>query len=84
MSSDERQKSLVALNNLINEVQPIIDKHVDEMDVRSAKYLVDNYSKYLRINLLEDIGRKAAEHKYSSPFDDLIDNVDIGDYYGDD
>jgi len=45
------------------------------MDTRSAKYLVDNYSKYLRINLLEDIKRKAEDHSYSSPFDDLMEDM---------
>lgn len=75
--STTRQKSLTALNTLLDEVQPIIDRHVEEMDPALAKYLVDNFAKYLKINLQEDLKRKAAV-SYASPFDDLMN--DMGDY----
>jgi hypothetical protein len=75
MSSDEHLKSLTALNNLIQEVQPVIDRHIEEMDPKLARYLVDNFSKYLRINLQEDLAAKADSQQYSSPFDDLMDDM---------
>ena len=75
MSSDEHLKSLTALNNLIQEVQPVIDRHIEEMDPKLARYLVDNFSKYLRINLQEDLAAKADGQQYSSPFDDLMDDM---------
>jgi len=76
-----RQQSLTALNNLITEIQPIIDRHVQEMEPVLAAYLVDNYSKYLKINLQEDIKQKAAP-SYSSPFDELMD--DMSEYHEND
>ena len=83
MSSENkiRQQSLTALNNLISEIQPIIDRHVQEMDPVMAGYLMDNYSKYLKINLQEDIKQKAAT-SYSSPFDELMD--DMSEYHEND
>lgn len=46
-----------------------------------AGYLMDNYSKYLKINLQEDIKQKAAT-SYSSPFDELMD--DMSEYHEND
>ena len=79
MSSENkiRQQSLTALNNLISEIQPIIDRHVQEMEPVMAGYLIDNYAKYLKINLQEDIKQKATT-SYSSPFDELM--TDMSEY----
>lgn len=76
MSSENRthQRSLTALSNLLNEVQPIIDQHVAEMDPSIAGYLLTNYSKYLKINLESDLEKRRVEGLKSSPFDDLFDN----------
>lgn len=76
MSSGNKihQKSITALNNLLSEVQPIIDRHVEEMDSSVANYLLTNYSKYLKINLYADIEKQRTQSFSASPFDDLMDD----------
>jgi len=74
------QQSLTALNELLSEVQPIIDRHVEEMSPTVAKYLMDNFAKYLKINLQEDLKQKASTGSdYNSPFDDLMS--DMSEYH---
>jgi len=76
MSSRDKihQESLTALSELLQEVQPIIDRHVsDNITPEMARYLLSNFSKYLKIDLQEDLEKK--KNDYSSPFDDLLDDA---------
>ena len=61
-----------ALNDMINEVQPIVDAHIAGMDPAVVTYLLKNYSNYLKIDLQRDMDRARAEHLTNSPFDDIL------------
>jgi hypothetical protein len=80
MSSGDKlhQKSLKVLSNLLNEVQPIIDKHIEQIDPKVAQYLLTNYSNYLKINIEADLGKHLEQHRLAdltrSPFDDLLND----------
>jgi len=76
MSSRDKihQDSLQALSNLLHSVQPVIDKHIqDNITPEMARYLLSNFSKYLKIDLQADLEKKQSD--YSSPFDDLLDDM---------
>ena len=78
MSSKDKlhQASLKALSDLLNDVQPIINKHIAEIDSSIATYLLTNYSKYLKINLESDLEQRRVEGLTSSPFDEIL-NSDV-------
>lgn len=80
MSSGDKihQQSLTALNNLITEIQPIIDRHTQEMSPAVANYLLTNYQKYLKINLQSDIEKRRVDSFSASPFDALIEDYHNG------
>ena len=76
MSSRDRihQESLQTLSDLLHTVQPLITKHVEEkVTPEQARYLLQNFSKYLKIDIQADLEKKKSD--YSSPFDDLLDDV---------
>jgi hypothetical protein len=77
MSSEKanlNNQAINALNDMINEVQPIVDAHIAKMEPAVVTYLLKNYSNYLKIDLQRDLDRARAENLTTSPFDDLFNN----------
>lgn len=61
-----------ALSKLLGEVQPIVDKHLEEMDPQVITYALQYYAKYLKIDLARDFEKARKENLTYSPFDDLL------------
>jgi hypothetical protein len=60
------------LGTLMDAVQPIINKHIAEMDAREVDYILTNYRKYLKINLERDFEKARVSKLTESPFDDIL------------
>ena len=58
---------------LMNEVQPVIDKHIAEMSSSEINYMLDKIPEFLRIDLKRDLEKAQKEAPIStSKFDDLF------------
>jgi len=68
----------------MNEVQPIIEKHCQNLSAQEANILLTNFRNYLKIDIVRDI-EKVSEStggfdftspvtSNASPFDDLINS----------
>lgn len=73
-SLSERSKSKLA--RLMGEVQPIIDKHISDLDSSEIDYILTNYRKYLKIDIERDLEKARLTKLTSSPLDDIL-NGDI-------
>lgn len=73
-SLSERSKSKLA--RLVGEVQPIIDKHISDLDSSEIDYILTNYRKYLKIDIERDLEKARLTKLTSSPLDDIL-NGDI-------
>lgn len=77
MSKSPRESALLKLNNLINAVQPIVIQHIDQMDSAEIHYIMQNFSKHLKIDLLRDFEKAREKGLKDSPFDDLLADFSI-------
>lgn len=48
------QTSREKLAKLIAEVQPVIDRHLTQFERQEIEFILNNYKKYLKIDLLRD------------------------------
>lgn len=48
------QTSLEKLGKLLAEVQPIIDRHLTQFERQEIEFVLNNYRKYLKLDLLRD------------------------------
>ena len=62
------------LFDLMGQVQPIIDKHLEELKSDEVNFNLQEYRQYLRIDLEKDLEKIREEQLKESPFDDLLDN----------
>ena len=69
-SVDEKAK--IKLAKLMASVQPIIDKHIEDMSSSEVNYILTNYRKYLKINLEQDLEKAREVGLKESPFDDIL------------
>ncbi len=72
MSKNLRENALLKLNNLINAVQPIVVQHIDQMTSAEVHYIMQNFSKHLKIDLLRDFEKAREKGLKDSPFDDIL------------
>ena len=72
MSKNLRENALLKLNNLINAVQPIVVQHIDHMTSAEVHYIMQNFSKHLKIDLLRDFEKAREKGLKDSPFDDIL------------
>ena len=62
----------IKLAQLMAEVQPIIDKHVSNLDSNEINYILTNYRKYLKIDIERDLEKARTTKLTSSPLDDIL------------
>lgn len=62
----------IKLAQLMGEVQPIIDRHISNMDSSEINYILTNYRKYLKIDIERDLERAKVTKLTSSPLDDIL------------
>lgn len=77
MSSQKRSlnaKSKEALTDLLNDLQPVIDRHVSKLDQETIKFILTNYGKSLKLDLRRDF-EVAKKNISSNPFDDLMNDL---------
>ncbi len=60
------------LGTLMADMQPIIDKHIANMDSKEIEYILTNYRKYLKIDIERDLEKARTVRLTSSPFDDIL------------
>ena len=60
------------LGILMDELQPIIDKHIANMDSSEINYILTNYRKYLKIDIERDLEKAKVTKLTSSPLDDIL------------
>ncbi len=68
MSQNQRESALLKLNSLINAVQPIVSAHIEQMSSAEIHYIIQNFSKHLKIDLLRDFDRAREKGLKDSPF----------------
>ena len=56
----------------MGEVQPIIDKHISDLDSSEIDYILTNYRKYLKIDIERDLEKARLTKLTSSPLDDIL------------
>ena len=71
MSVETSAKTKLA--QLMNDVQPVIDRHIAEMNSSEINYMLDKIPEFLRINLKRDLEKTKKEAPVAtSKFDDLF------------
>lgn len=60
------------LGILMDELQPIIDRHIANMDSSEINYILTNYRKYLKIDIERDLEKAKVSKLTSSPLDDIL------------
>lgn len=62
----------IKLAQLMDEVQPIIDRHISNMDSSEINYILTNYRKYLKIDIERDLEKAKVTKLTTSPLDDIL------------
>lgn len=62
----------IKLAQLMAEVQPVIDKHISDLDSREIDYILTNYRKYLKIDIERDLEKARTTKLTTSPLDDIL------------
>jgi len=71
MSVETSAKTKLA--QLMNDVQPVIDSHIAEMNSSEINYMLDKIPEFLRIDLKRDLEKAKKEAPVAtSKFDDLF------------
>lgn len=77
VSKNLRENALLKLNNLINTVQPIVSEHIDQMTSEEVHYIIQNFSKHLKLDLLRDFEKAREKGLKDSPFDDILSDFKL-------
>lgn len=77
MSQSQRESALLKLNSLINAVQPIVSTHIEGMTSAEIHYIIQNFSKHLKIDLLRDFEKAREKGLKDSPFDDILSDFKL-------
>lgn len=72
MMSNTQEKAKIKLAQLMAEVQPVIDKHVSNLESKEIDYILTNYRKYLKIDIERDLEKARTTKLTSSPLDDIL------------
>lgn len=67
-------KSKTKLANLMAEVQPVIDRHISEMNGSEVNHILTNYRKYLKIDIERDLEKAREQDLKNSPFDEILND----------
>ena len=70
MSVEIRAKKKLAA--LMNDVQPVIDQHVENMSGDEIRFMLDKIPEFLRIDLKRDLESAQNKPINTSKFDDLF------------
>lgn len=62
----------IKLAALMNEIQPIIDKHISNLAPLEVEYILTNFRKYLKIDIERDLEKIRNNNLTTSPFDDIL------------
>jgi hypothetical protein len=73
--SDLDTKSKTKLAKLMAEVQPVIDRHISEMNGSEVDHILTNYRKYLKIDIERDLEKAREQDLKSSPFDEILNDT---------
>lgn len=68
----------IKLAQLMDEVQPIIDRHISNMDSSEINYILTNYRKYLKIDIERDLEKAKVTKLTTSPLDDILNGETNG------
>jgi hypothetical protein len=77
MSSEKstpEEKTKLALFNLLNDVEAVIESHVQDMEPACVTYALTNFSQHLTLDLVRYFERRRESDLKTSPFDDIINN----------
>ncbi len=77
VSNSPRESALLKLNNLINAVQPIVSEHINQMTSAEVHYIIQNFSKHLKLDLLRDFEKAREKGLKDSPFDDILSDFTV-------
>lgn len=64
----------IKLAALMAELQPIIDQHVASLNHSEIDFILNNYRKYLKIDLERDLEQARMQSLTVSPFDDILND----------
>lgn len=64
----------IKLATLMAELQPIIDQHVSNLSSAEVDFILNNYRKYLKIDLERDLEKARLQSLTTSPFDDILND----------
>jgi hypothetical protein len=62
------------LQNLLDDLQPVIDQHVDKLDHATLNFILTNYGSSLKLDLKRDFERARHTSLTSSPFDSILED----------
>ena len=77
VSRNLRDHALLKLNNLISTVQPIVSDHINQMSTEEVHYIIQNFSKHLKLDLLRDFEKAREKGLKDSPFDDILADFSV-------
>lgn len=75
--SNVEQAAKSKLVNLMNAVQPIIDKHIDDMQPSEIEFILKNYQKFLKIDLERDFKKSRSTRPSVSGIDDILKDFSL-------
>jgi Holliday junction resolvasome RuvABC endonuclease subunit len=70
-SAETARNKLAAL---MMELQPIIDQHVSQLNGVEINFILQNYRKYLKIDLERDLEAARTRNFNHSAFDDILND----------
>jgi len=59
----------------MNELQPIIDQHIAQLSQKEIDFILNNYRKYLKVDLERDLEQARLSALKESPFDDILNDM---------
>ena len=70
------QKAKTRLAELLSAVQPVVQAQIDSMSQAEINYILDNYAKFLKLDLARDFqeAKKRVDND-PSKFDDLFAGI---------
>jgi|LauGreDrversion4_2_1035121.scaffolds.fasta_scaffold638791_2 hypothetical protein len=77
MSQSQKESALLKLNSLINAVQPIVSAHIEQMSAAEIHYIIQNFSRHLKLDLLRDFEKAREKGLKDSPFDDILSDFKL-------
>jgi hypothetical protein len=64
----------IKLAQLIDQLQPIINKHIDGLSLDEINFILQHYRKYLKVDLERDLESARTKQLTTSPFDGILND----------